>query len=436
MSITPSVMIPSGLGSVQQVTPKRVLRSPVHTFSLSHKPFQIQPFMIAPVLPGETLKNLMLQARVVSDSILNPLTGWWLEYYFFYVPLRALGDGNDGTGQTSGTNLNKTVIESMLLDLSAPLSDSTIDSVQLYQKTGVGVDFVTGCLNSITNNYFRGDDDTTAHTVDGLPIVRINGKSWLDSYYNDDEIPAGTSLDVTSAAADITMQELDTKYQTWLTLRQQKMTELTYEDYLRTFGVNIPKADQLKPELIRYVREWSYPTNTVNTLSTDGEAAVGSAMSWSIMERADKDRFFREPGFIFGVTVARPKVYLKNQDGYAAAVLKDTLSWLPALMKDRPETSLKKITQATGPLKTMSDALNKDYWIDVRDLFVHGDQFISHATTATDRSLVDLPKTDHETSMYVSSADITALFLSGSDTYVRQDGVVDLKILGTQMDHT
>jgi hypothetical protein len=47
---------------------------------------------IAPVLPGETMKNLLLQARVVSDPIKNPLIGWWCEFYFFYVKHRDLDD--------------------------------------------------------------------------------------------------------------------------------------------------------------------------------------------------------------------------------------------------------------------------------------------------------------------------------------------------------
>ena len=68
----------------------RKLRSPIHRFHLRHYPFQLQPFMLAPVIPGETMKNLLLQARVVTDPIKNGLIGWWQEYYFFYVKHRDL----------------------------------------------------------------------------------------------------------------------------------------------------------------------------------------------------------------------------------------------------------------------------------------------------------------------------------------------------------
>ena len=53
----------------------RVTRSPRHTFQLRHKPFLLQPFMLAPVLPGDTVKNMLLQARAVTSPIANPLVG-------------------------------------------------------------------------------------------------------------------------------------------------------------------------------------------------------------------------------------------------------------------------------------------------------------------------------------------------------------------------
>ena len=67
---------------------QRKTRRPTHPFQVRHLPFQIQPFMIAPVLPGETLEFGNLQSRCVVDPIKSPFVGWWLEHYVFYVPLR------------------------------------------------------------------------------------------------------------------------------------------------------------------------------------------------------------------------------------------------------------------------------------------------------------------------------------------------------------
>ena len=71
------------LRPVGQVSRKS--RRPSHPFQLRHMPWQIQPFLIAPVLPGETLKNILLQSRAVTKPIKNGIVGWWMEYHFFYV---------------------------------------------------------------------------------------------------------------------------------------------------------------------------------------------------------------------------------------------------------------------------------------------------------------------------------------------------------------
>ena len=47
----------------------RQTRRPQHRFNLKTKPYQIQPFCIAPVLPGETLTSAMLQTQSWSDPL-------------------------------------------------------------------------------------------------------------------------------------------------------------------------------------------------------------------------------------------------------------------------------------------------------------------------------------------------------------------------------
>ena len=87
----------------------RKLRNPQHSFSLKSRPWRMDPFMIAPVLPGETLKNLLLQCRAVSSRLKSPLVGWWSEYYIFYVKHRDL------TSQS-------TVLQNMHLDAATDVS--------------------------------------------------------------------------------------------------------------------------------------------------------------------------------------------------------------------------------------------------------------------------------------------------------------------------
>ena len=73
----------------------RVTRSPRHTFLTTMNPYVLTPFLLAPVLPGETLKSALLQVRAVTDPVRNPLVGWHLEHYLFYVKHRDLDIRDD-----------------------------------------------------------------------------------------------------------------------------------------------------------------------------------------------------------------------------------------------------------------------------------------------------------------------------------------------------
>ena len=203
---------------------------------------------------------------------------------------------------------------------------------------------------------------------------------------------------------------------------------MSYEDWLVSYGVRRKSIQQNRPELLRFSKDWTYPANTVDPTT----GTPSSACSWAIAERADKDRLFKEPGFIIGLTVARPKVYLKAQKGTVTSYLNDAFSWLPAILADNPGTSLKEFAVGTGALQ----ATTHGYWVDIRDLFLYGEQFVNFALTETDAGLVALP-TAGLNKVYPTDADVDALFVSApGDWGIRQDGVVSLNILGAQVDYT
>lgn len=94
---------PVGLAPAYQRSDRRA-RRPQHTFNIRWRPFQIQPFVLAPVLPGETLKNALIQAQIWSDplGVAMKNSGWWLECFLFYVKHRDLPGweiGVDGLGK-------------------------------------------------------------------------------------------------------------------------------------------------------------------------------------------------------------------------------------------------------------------------------------------------------------------------------------------------
>jgi hypothetical protein len=393
----------------------RRIRSPSHPFAVRHRPYQIQPFFIAPVLPGETMKNMLLQSRVVSDPVKNPLGGWWIEYYFFYVKHRDLNIRDDLT--------------EMMLDVNKDMSSFYETANAKHHHFGGTINWSARCLERVTEVFFRNEGENWDEaTIDGLPLAHAvnNQVNWLDSVVNDADIVLPNDDVDTDADGVITAREVAHSLTSWRQLVHAGLTEQTYEDWLATYGVKVAPEATNEPELVRFVKQWSYPTNIVDPTT----GVPTSALSWSVAERADKDRFLREPGFLFGVTVARPKVFLRTA-GSAVGLMNSALTWLPALMRDDPWTSMLQVDQGAGPLPHVTD--EGGYWVDLKDLLLYGDQFHNFDIAAEgDSGYVAVPTATMQ-KRFVTATDIDALF-SGTNKRFRQDGIVTCGILGHQTD--
>lgn len=418
--------------AIRQPAMARRIRQPQHPFAIRQRPWAITPFFIAPVLPGETMKNLLLSSRCVTDPIVNPIQGWWLEYYFFYVKHRDLAD--------------RAEFEQMMLDPS--WSDDNVDSDAAniwHYFHGDGINW----LDHITRRILAGDDKVTYFRNTGepwnsggleakssLPKAAVVGDNWTDSLLADEHIQ-DMDVDVDLNADDtITASEIDQAMRTWEMLHEQGLTDMTYEDYLATFGTRVKKEELHVPELVRFVRRWSYPSNTIDPAT----GQPSSAVSWSIQERADKDRFFKEPGFLVGYSVCRPKVFLSRQKGTVSSQLNSLTRWLPAVLSDDPSASMVHQPDVTGLLGDVTDA--GGYWFDMKDLLIYGEQFVNQAFDTSDVNHVTLPAADL-TRRYPTDADIARLFVDQDDVgedytatriWIRQDGLVSLNIAGRQVD--
>ena len=257
--------------------------------------------------------------------------------------------------------------------------------------------------------------------------MRIPQNGWWDSYQT---ATAEAADDVTiSTAGDnaFTISEVDEAYQQYELLRYQGLVTQTYEEYLMNYGVRPEQTQVNKPELLRFTRHWQYPTNHVEPTT----GVPTSAVSWSVQERADKDRYFREPGFIIGFTVARPKIYLSNQRGHMAALMNDVYKWLPATLTN-PRASQKLVDNGNA----LTNGISEDFWIDIKDLLVYGDQFVNVAMTETDIGLVALP-TAAGGFKYCTETMTDGLFSATQPStldQVRMDGIATTMIMGSVHD--
>lgn len=424
MSLAPKVQIVQAT-DIKSV--RRRPRRPEHAFNIRSKPYEITPFCIAPVLPGETLQNVMWQARVVTDPVKNRLVGWHKEYYWFYVPHLAMAE-EDPSG----------LLRAMMLDPTTDVSTlkRAANIPKWYTYKG-GMNFVEMCQKAVVREFFRDEDELLVPLLEDYHAAQINQRNaWqsvkLESAGQDDmELPGVDQLEEDGIIPGMTAE-----YAQWELMRDAGMTDMDYDDFIRSYGVDVPKSQEIenveetrfRPELIRFTRNWQYPSNTIDP--TDGSAT--SAVSWSIAERADKKRFFKYPGFIFGVTITRPKLYLGNQKGAAVGFLQDAYAWLPAVLHGHVYASIKEITDSAtdGPFQNQLE----DYWFDCKDLFLHGDQFINYTPDVVNGHAIALPGAaaigtafDNK---YPTAAMVDDLFVTPGTDYVREDGIAMLNILG------
>ena len=397
---------------------KRKMRSPQHTFNLRVQPWQLQPAFIAPVLPGETLKKCDIMARVVTDPVKDKLMGWWAEYFVFYVKHRDL------TARDTIVNMHL----SQGTDVSAL---KTAANAKYYHQAS-SINWAKLCMDEIVKWYFRDADEAEPTAIDGMPPSKINYDGWWQSFRK------GAATGPSSGATDGALPGDDpdapvtgipagysTQYAQWQAMVAAGVTNATFEDYLRSWGVKVDEEvneEIYRPELLRYRREFTYPTNTVEpTTGVPSSAAV-----WSFAMSADKDRYFKEPGFVIGVQLVRPKVLLANAAGSLVDYMDTAFDWLPATLLDQSHMSLKSFNASGGPAGPFTTALADTYWVDIKDLFLYGDQFVNHTDQ---RNTVPLPTTAGNIK-YPVEADAAALFVDTTTPkkYVRTDGIASLHI--------
>jgi len=411
----------------------RTGRYPRHTFHSKNYLFHIHPFFFAPVLPGETLENIYMESRVVSAPMKSSIIGCTQEYYFFYVRI---------TDLLSDT-IRDMFVDPTNTDLAATLGVAST-SLHYYTAKG-GVDYMKQAVTRVVNEFFRDEGETfsTAQSSinsESVAIAQIREMLWMDSLTDKDDMPAGADPGSVSTAGD-----LEALMQAFEQLRALGMANMTYEDFLRSYGISIPKKDENAPELIARFKDFQYPSNTIDP--ADGSATA--AFSWVFKNGSKERKFVKEPGFLLGVSITRPKVHFGGLAGSLAAHLTRAWDWLPNYLWDldgQAATSLKKFAAGTGPLGDRTSTTGEaNYWVDMRDLFLHGDQFQNvrpwtDGTTPSgdsSRNILMLPADQDSiaTRKYPTKTMMDGLSVGGS-AYVDMDGYVSLNIKGHQVDYT
>lgn len=401
----------------------RKARTPTHKFRVRSKPFVLQPVCIAPVLPGETLTSLLWQARAQTEQLRDNLLGWHAEYYWFYVKLSQLDTPENWIAPGTGMLMNPEFDPSGLANTAL---------LSTYHEDTSSINYVKRCRDVVVREYFRdhGEDETTAAgLVDTTePLVHVERPGWMDSIALTSALVAA-SPDLPDDAANATIRELERLSQQWEMLNVMGITDMTYDDFLATFGIGTPNVNNKKPEIIRWAKYWQLPSSAV-----DGSGASSSVVSWKLEGRADKDRLFREHGFICGYVTYRPKSYVSNQGSAGVTMLNTAFAWAPRMFDTQfAGVTIRDFADGAGPLGA---GVTEGYTVDTKDLFLYGDQFSNYDLMAgvepSAYGFAGIP-----TGRYASSSNIDGLFVTANTTnLVHCDGVARLTIKSALRDTT
>ena len=425
---------------IQSVARPKTLRrnrSPQYRAYIHHRPWVIQPFMLAPVLAGDTLTNVAWQARAVSDPVRNPLTGATLEHHFFYYGFSGLVSIFD--------QLKELMLDPAATAESLGIASTVADPKNFFIPEGQAnrVNWLAHIMPQLVEDYFRDEGELAGsfQYSAGQYFSTMRAPGWAQSAFDSAviETPTDPSLAV-GGDGSISGSEVEALLAQWALQRQAGMTALSYEEWLQREGVSQPAAQVETRERIRSTYEWTYPSNTVDP--TNGTPR--SAWSWSVQARGDKNRFFKEPGFIVGVSIVRPKVYFARQNSVAASMMSDPYRWLPSVLGDDLSRRIIR-TAPAGLLETTAD----EVVFDIGDLLLYGDQFFDVKAAAGDGSItqpawrvpvvngVDAAGTSTKYGKYPTNSDALFPFV-GNDTaaFIKQDLSVDLSITSRIQDLT
>ncbi len=372
------------------------------------KPYGLYPLMIHPVLPKETLQNFTMKGQFVSSPIVNPLIGSWMDLTLWYVKV---------------TDLDPALSDMFLSDtFSTSGYTATADDEKYFVKTGQ-IKWTEMCVERIHDIHFL-PEGWTALTMDDMPRVRLDNSQFLQNaifkpadvaVVTDDAVEAGQQL----SAADV--------------MRQMTMADMTYENWLKSYGVTDLPAAQGVPELLGFQPAWTMPVNTVDPAT----GTPSSAWIWRPDWQVKQAKRFNEAGFLICLGVVRPKMYQHRLEASLVGEIWGFSDWIPAFYMDKPEMFVREMAGDNAIFHTDAYTTADDFQFDYSDLWVQGEQFINNRSDP----LWPLPFAKYlstETGgndaklrgAYANGGDVTAMFSTPGDSFIEYDGICRMTVSG------
>lgn len=406
--------------NIQTITtntaPKRKTRTPAFPMAGTLTPFGLYPVMGHMVLPGETLQSASFKMRHTSLPLASPNAGAWLESWLVYFKL---------------TDLDEDLKESFISDdMSTSGYTAAGDGDRYFQKAG-DIEWIKMCTKKFYESYFRHETEPLGayKTIDGVPQVKLNNRSWYQNMMYKD---ADAAVPVNDAS------DLYKHLQDYQILQQMGMVEMTYEKYIESYGVS-NFTEKTDPEILRFSKSWTLPSNVIEP--TTGTPT--SAWLWNDEIKMEKAKRFKEPGFVMLFQCVRPKMYQANIQRSMLGDMWGFSDWFPIYTVDDPTAGVKEMATDSTIFTAASrtDPSEKTMIYDQRDLLMHGEQFINNFSPpydlpmSTGLTMEDDADPEDLRGEYATSGDVDNLF-TGASPNLWYEGMGFMTISGHVVDHT
>ncbi len=345
---------------------RRGERRPVFRASVELEPWEITPFMCFPLLPGETLHNILVDGRFLLNGCVSPLYPWYLDVQIFAVKLSDLDID----------------FEQILLQSAQAGPSSLVDSAA---KPMVG------------------------EAVGGISISNLVYKRIVDQFWKTDNVLPNSTINTDLKIAPVkwrgshaTLVEGETEK---LMLRPDEITsdelkfdlldaDPTWTDVLRQYGVKVSQGEAGVPERIMWESIAKHPvfvqSDAADTIVTRYQVL------WSVREARLTGKgqgiFAKEPMAIMGLVTIRPEIIEGNKRFMQINDLTDRERWWapPFNTMDAVQNLLQEPGSGITAGHAWVDAAAGTTFINALDYWFMGESFTNmdwNAATPPDAQL-------------------------------------------------
>ncbi len=266
---------------------RRGERRPVFRASVELEPWEITPFCCFPLLPGETLHNILMDGRFVLNGCVSPLFPWYLDIQLFAVNL---------------SDVDVDFEEILLRHAETPPTGIAASANKPLLGQAAGAMNLTGPVYDRICDQFWKTDNVLPNSVVNTDLF-IAPVKWRTS--------SSTLVEGESPSRVFEPDQLQTDEMKRDLLDQ----DMDWADVLRAYGVKVTSGEAGVPERIMWESIAKYPvfvqSDAADTIVTRYQVL------WSIREARLTARgagiFAKEPMVIMGLVTIRPEVIEGNK---------------------------------------------------------------------------------------------------------------------------